>query len=108
MKESHSEERYYSLSFKASPKYALALAFIFMLVSAGVAFLFVFIGKVYLADIAVGTAARMSAEAPQKGLSLALMRDAVAKYPQEGRYYARLGQEQLSLLLGCGSEKGGE
>lgn len=98
MKESHSEERYYSLSFKASPKYALALAFIFMLVSAGVAFLFVFIGKVYLADIAVGTAARMSAEAPQRD-SLALMSDAVAKYPQEGRYYARLGQEQLSLLL---------
>lgn len=98
MKESHSEERYYSLSFKASPKYALALAFIFMLVSAGVAFLFVFIGKVYLADIAVGTAARMSAQAPQKE-SLALMSSAIGKYPQEGRYYTRLGQEQLSLLL---------
>jgi len=98
LKESHAEERYYSLSFKASPKYALALAFIFMLVSAGVAFLFVFIGKVYLADIAVGTAARMSAQGPQKE-SLALMSGAIAKYPQEGRYYTRLGQEQLSLLL---------
>ena len=98
LKESHSEERYYSLSFKASPKYALALAFIFMLVSAGVAFLFVFIGKVYLADIAVGTAARLSAEAPQKE-SLALIGGAITKYPQEGRYYTRLGQEQLSLLL---------
>lgn len=98
LKESHSEERYYSLSFKASPKYALALAFIFMLVSAGVAFLFVFIGKVYLADIAVGTAARMSAQAPQKE-SVSLIQGAIAKYPQEGRYYTRLGQEQLSLLL---------
>ncbi len=97
-KESHSEERYYSLSFKASPKYALALAFIFMLVSAGVAFLFVFIGKVYMADIAVGTAARLSAQAPQKE-SLTLISSAIAKYPQEGRYYTRLGQEQLSLLL---------
>ena len=98
LKESHSEERYYSLSFKASPKYALALAFIFMLVSAGVAFLFVFIGKVYMADAAVGTAARMSAQAPQKD-SVALIGGAINKYPQEGRYYARLGQEQMSLLL---------
>lgn len=98
LKESHSEERYYSLSFKASPKYALALAFTFMLVSAGVAFLFVFIGKVYLADISVGRAARLSAAAPQKE-SLTLISGAIAKYPQEGRYYTRFGQEQLSLLL---------
>ena len=98
LKESHSEERYYSLSFKASPKYALALAFTFMLVSAGVAFLFVFIGKVYMADIAVGTAARLSVQAPQKE-SKDLIKGAIIKYPQEGRYYTRLGQEQLSLLL---------
>lgn len=94
--ESGAAERYYSLSFKASPKYALALAFIFMLVSAGVAFLFVFIGKAYLADAAVGKAARLSASGPQKE-SVALLSSALSKNPAEGRYYTRLGQELLGL-----------
>lgn len=95
-KESGTEERYYSLSLKASPKYALALAFIFMLVSAGVAFLFVFVGKAYMADVAVGKAARLSANGPQKE-SVALLTGALAKNPEEGRYYTRLGQELLGL-----------
>lgn len=95
-KESGAEERYYSLSLKASPKYALALAFIFMLVSAGVAFLFVFIGKAYLADAEVGKAAHLSTNGPQKE-SLTLLHDALLKNPQEGRYYTRLGQEFLGL-----------
>lgn len=95
-KESGTEERYYSLSLKASPKYALALAFIFMLVSAGVAFLFVFVGKVYMADVAVGKAARLSIDGPQKE-SVSLLANALAKNPQEGRYYTRLGQEYLGL-----------
>lgn len=95
-KESGTEERYYSLSLKASPKYALALAFVFMLVSAGVAFLFVFIGKAYMADAAVGEAARLSADGPKKE-SVALLSSALSKNPEEGRYYTRLGQEFLGL-----------
>lgn len=99
LEESGSERHFYSLSLKASPKYALALAFAFMVVSAGVAFLFVFIGKVYLADMAVGKAARLSADGPKRE-SIDLIKGAISKYPQEGRYYTRLGQEQLGLLLG--------
>ncbi|MBP5993279.1 MAG: hypothetical protein KA731_00025 [Candidatus Moranbacteria bacterium] len=95
-KESGIEERYYSLSLKASPKYALALAFVFMLVSAGVAFLFVFIGKAYMADAAVGQASRLSVSGPQKE-SVTLLLSALQKNPEEGRYYTRLGQELLGL-----------
>ncbi len=94
--ESGSEERYLNLSLKAAPKFALALAFIFMVVSAGVAFLFVFMGKVFLADVAAGKAVRLSATAPQKD-SVALLVSATQKYPQEGRYYTRLGQEYMAL-----------
>ena len=106
-KESGTEERYYSLSLKASPKYALALAFIFMIVSAGVAFLFVFIGKAYLADAEVGQAARLSANGPQKE-SVALLGRAISKNPEEGRYYTRLGQENLGLLLTVEVKKSAE
>lgn len=94
--ESASEERYLNLSLKAAPKFALALAFIFMVVSAGVAFLFVFMGKVFLADVAAGSAVRLSATAPQKD-SVVLLASAIQKYPQEGRYYTRLGQELMAL-----------
>jgi tetratricopeptide (TPR) repeat protein len=94
--ESGSEERYFQLSFKASPKFALALAFIFMVVSAGVAFIFVFLGKVFVADIEAGKAVRMSAVQPSRE-SAALLSRAAGLYPQESRYYARLAQEYISL-----------
>jgi tetratricopeptide (TPR) repeat protein len=94
--ESGSEERYLHLSFKAAPKFALALAFIFMVVSAGVAFLFAFMGKVFIADVYAGKAVRISASGPNQD-AVALLIRAVASYPQEGRYYTRLGQEYMSL-----------
>lgn len=94
--ESGSEERYLQLSLKAAPKFALALAFIFMVVSAGVAFLFVFMGKVFIADVAAGKAVRLSAAGPQ-GDSANLLLRAIGSYPQEGRYYTRLGQEYMAL-----------
>jgi tetratricopeptide (TPR) repeat protein len=94
--ESGSEEKYLNLSFKAAPKFALALAFIFMVVSAGVAFVFVFMGKVFLADLAAGKAVRMAATAPSKDAA-ALLAGAVQRYPQEGRYFTRLGQEYVAL-----------
>ncbi len=94
--ESGSEERYLQLSFKASPKFALALAFIFMVVSAGVAFLFVFMGKVFVADAYAGKASRLSAM--QQGADAAkVLVQAVKMYPQEGRYYTRIGQEYMAL-----------
>lgn len=94
--ESGSEERYLQLSFKAAPKFALALAFIFMVVSAGVAFLFVFMGKVFVADVLAGKAVRMSTAQPNRD-SASLLARSLQSYPQEGRYYTRLGQEYMAL-----------
>lgn len=94
--ESGSEERYLQLSFKASPKFALALAFIFMVVSAGVAFLFVFMGKVFVADTYAGKAARLSVSESSVDTAKLLV-SAIQSYPQEGRYYTRLGQEYMAL-----------
>ena len=94
--ESGSEEKYLNLSFKAAPKFALALAFIFMVVSAGVAFIFVFVGKVFIADLMAGNAARLAAVAPSRDAT-ALLAQATTRYPQEGRYFTRLGQEYMAL-----------
>ncbi len=94
--ESGSEEKFLNLSFKAAPKFALALAFIFMVVSAGVAFVFVFMGKVFIADFDAGQAVRMAADAPSRDAA-ALLARATERYPQEGRYFTRLGQEYISL-----------
>ena len=94
--ESDSEEKYIELSLKATPKFALALAFTFMVVSAGVAFLFVFMGKVFVADMNMGKAVRISAEKPNTD-SLEMFAKAINIYPQEGRYYMRLAQEYMAL-----------
>lgn len=94
--ESGTEERYLQLSLKAAPKFALALAFIFMVVSAGVAFLFVFMGKVFLADVYAGKASNLSATQPSIDSANLFLR-AINTYPQEGRYYTRLGQEYMAL-----------
>ena len=94
--ESGSEEKYLNLSFKAAPKFALALAFIFMVVSAGVAFIFVFMGKVFIADLSAGSAVRMAAAAPNRDAA-AMLVQAVQRYPEEGRYFTRLGQEYIAL-----------
>lgn len=94
--ESGSEEKYLHLSLKAAPKYALALAFIFMVVSAGVAFLFVFMGKVLVADLKAGEAVRMAAVTPSTDV-INLLAQASQNYNQEGRYPTRLGQEFMAL-----------
>lgn len=94
--ESGSEEKYLNLSFKAAPKFALALAFIFMVVSAGVAFVFVFMGKVFIADLTAGKAVRLASVAPSRDATV-LLAQATTRYPQEGRYFTRLGQEYISL-----------
>ena len=103
--ESGSEERYLELSLRATPKFALALAFVFMVVSAGVAFLFVFMGKVFIADLTVGRVSRMPASVdttiPQYIKALRL-------YPQEGRYFTRVSQEYMALANIEGRKQEGE
>jgi len=95
LKESESEERYISLSLKASPKYALALAFVFMVISAGVAYLFVFLGKVYAAELYAGAASR-SASVTEEG-SITRFAQAASLNPRESRYFTRIGQEYMVL-----------
>ncbi|MFA6974135.1 MAG: hypothetical protein WC238_05370 [Parcubacteria group bacterium] len=95
MAESESEERFVNLSLKASPKFALTLAFVFMVVSAGVAFLFVFIGKIYAADLYAGSAIKQ-AQVSEEG-SIARLIKAINLNKREGRYYTRIGQEYMIL-----------
>ncbi|TXH01822.1 MAG: hypothetical protein E6R05_05045, partial [Candidatus Moraniibacteriota bacterium] len=94
LQESGSEERHWELSFRATPKFALALAFVFMVVSAGVAFIFVFMGKVFMADVSAGAAARMPASVDG---SIPKYVKAIQLYPQEGRYYTRIAQEYMAI-----------
>lgn len=95
MWESNSEEKYLNLTLKASPKYALALAFVFMVVTAGVAYLFVFIGRTFTADVYAGKAIRQENIAEDGSVSQLIK--AVSLYNKEGRYYTRVGQEYMVL-----------
>ena len=67
-----------------------------MVVSAGVAFIFVFMGKVFIADLSAGKAVRMASAAPSREAAV-LLGQAIQRYPQEGRYFTRLGQEYIAL-----------
>lgn len=93
--ESSSEEKYLNLTLKASPKFALALAFVFMVVTAGVAYLFAFVGKAMIADLYAGSAVRQK-EISFDGSVNKLIR-AINMNNREGRYYTRLGQEFMVL-----------
>lgn len=93
--ESGMEEKYLKLSLKASPKFALTLAFIFIIVSAGIAVLFVYIGKAYLADIYAGMATKES-KVTETG-SIGKLNKAISLNGREGRYYSRVGQEYMVL-----------
>jgi tetratricopeptide (TPR) repeat protein len=92
--EGETEERYLDLSLKASPKFALTLAFVFMVISAGVVFMFVYLGKMVAAEVQMGSIGRekkiseSSATAASKALGL---------YNKEGRYYMQLGQVFMVL-----------
>jgi len=93
--ESDSEENSLKVSLKASPKFALTLAFIFMIICIGVTFAFVFIGKLYTADIYAGLAVREE-KVSEEG-SIRKLLKAVNIYGKEGRYYSRIGQEYMLL-----------
>lgn len=96
--ESGEEEKYHLLSLKASPKYALALAFIFMLALGGVMYVFVFMGKVLLADVYLKQGAISTTHS--EDVSIKAMYDAKDLYPNEANYYTRLGQEYRILFNG--------
>ncbi len=93
--ESETRPRYLALSLKASPKFALALAFIFMLISAGVAFLFVFLGKVYVADIYAGIAMKEASQNQEKAISE--MGKTVGLNNRESSYYTKASVYYMML-----------
>lgn len=94
LRESNVEEKYIRLSLKASPKFALTMAFVFIVVSAGVATLFVYVGKAYVADLYAGKIKRL--DLSEKG-SIQDMVNAISLNPREGRYYSLLGQQYMLL-----------
>ncbi len=95
IRESENIEREINLSLKASPKFALALAFVFMVVSAGIAFFFVYLGKVYASDIYAKRAAALVATDPDRALND--LSQSVTLNPLESKYYVQLGQYYMAL-----------
>ncbi|OGK55565.1 hypothetical protein A3B56_02055 [Candidatus Roizmanbacteria bacterium RIFCSPLOWO2_01_FULL_45_11] len=96
--ESAAEENYLKLTLKASAKYALTMAFVFMAISAGVIYLFVFIGKAYVADIYAGSSSLSTSASGQVTVeSVAKIKKAIDLYGREGRYYSGLGLEYMAL-----------
>lgn len=93
--EGETKEEYLNLSLKASPKYALALAFVFLVVSAGVVFLFVFLGRVFVADVFVGMASKHKNITEENSVGLVVK--AINLYNKEGRYYTLGGQQYMVL-----------
>lgn len=95
MMESESSEKNLNLSLKTSPKFALALAFVFMVVSAGVAFLFVFLGKAYFADIQAGRAERLMAVNQEEAFQN--YSSAIRLNSRESKYFSQIGRFYMSL-----------
>lgn len=93
--ESDVQDRNLSLSLKASPKFALALAFVFMVVSAGVAFLFVYLGKIYAADFYAASSSRNIAT--DSDSSLQDLGKAARYNSRESKYYVQFGQYYMAL-----------
>ncbi len=94
--ESGSQPNRFNLSLKASPKFALALAFVFMAISAGVAFLFVFLGKIYAADVLAKKSAENISQNPDAALNY--LGRAINLNRWESNYYIQLGQYYMALV----------
>jgi tetratricopeptide (TPR) repeat protein len=93
--EGDAKEESLNFSLKASPKYALALAFVFLVISAGVVFLFVFLGRVYIADVIIGMATRQTILTEDNSVARTVR--AINLYNKEGRYYTLGGQQYMVL-----------
>ncbi len=92
------------LSFKYSSQYALALSFVFMAVSVGVVYLFVFIGKTWMADALMAKAQREKLVSTDEK-PLEKMFRASNLNPREGIYQIKIGQEYMRLANREISEK---
>ncbi len=83
----------FNLSFRASPKYALALAAIFLTLSAGVVILFTMGVKMYLADIYIMKSLQTS-DVNQK---IADINKAIVLAPYQDIYYLNLANNYMAL-----------
>jgi len=93
--ESDTEKKEINLTLKSSPKYALAMAFVFMVVITGVAFLFAFLGKIYIADVYAGKGAREISKNPDQ--SFLYLQKAINLNRQEPKYYVQASQYYMAL-----------
>ncbi|MCK9379223.1 MAG: hypothetical protein M0P97_03740, partial [Candidatus Moranbacteria bacterium] len=93
--ESDAKLDYFNLSLKASPKYALSLAFVFVVLSSAIVFSFVYLGKIFASDALAGMAVKESDVNRED--AVVKMQRSIQLNPKEGRYYTRLGQEYLIL-----------
>jgi tetratricopeptide (TPR) repeat protein len=82
-----------NLSFRASPKYALALAAIFLTLSAGVVILFTLGFKMYLADYY----ANQSLKASDINQKIAMINKAIVLAPYQDVYYINLANDYMAL-----------
>ena len=82
-----------NLSFRASPKYALALAAIFLTLSAGVVILFTMGIKLYLADVYV----LQSIKAGDTNKKIAMLNKAIILAPYQDAYYINLANNYMAL-----------
>ncbi len=82
------------MSLTVSPKFALTMAFISIVVITGVGAGFFYVGKVFLADAYAGKAVRAT-EVNQDTAKYLL--NAQSLHPRESRYAMRLGQEYAVL-----------
>lgn len=96
-KETFAKDTYLDFSLQATPKYALALAFTFMVVSAGVIYVLIFFGKVYVADTTMlrGNKALASGNPEQ---AVGQYSKALALYPQESNYYLRYAEGLMTIV----------
>lgn len=82
----------FSLSFRSSPKYALALSSLFLLVSAGVVVLFTSGFKIYLADVFA-----LKAVAAEDEAAIAYLERAIATTDYQDQYYLRLARLYMGM-----------
>jgi len=81
------------MSFRSSPKYALALAAVFLCVSAGVVVLFTMGLKMYLADVY----AKRSLAIEDTNSRIAQLNKSIALFPYEDSYYIDLANYYMAL-----------
>ncbi len=92
--ESGVAQREVALSLKASPKYALSLAFVSIVLIAGVGMSFFATGKIFAADVLAGRAVRAATVTEE---TIGLLQRAVLLHPREGAYLTRMAQEFVVL-----------